>query len=114
MSKPKKEVNSLIEELKQLIVQSIDDNKGEDIEVIDLSTKTDIASYMILATGRVDRHIKSVADNLTKKLKEFGQDFIVEGMDQKDWVLIDAFDIIVHILKKETRESLDLESLWKK
>ena len=106
----KKDINKL----KKLIVETLDANKAEDIEIIDLEGKTELASFMIIATGRADRHVKSMADNLLVKFRNIGQGYVVEGMDKKDWVLVDTFDIIVHLFKKETREQYDLESLWKK
>jgi ribosome-associated protein len=103
-----------VEDLKQFIINALDDDKGEDIQTIDLKGKTDIADYMIVATGRSNRHVGSMADNLVKKLKSVGVTGVtLEGMQQCDWVLIDAFDIIVHIFREEIRELYNLEKMWR-
>ena len=69
---------------------------------------------MIIATGRADRHIRALSEHLGKALKEINHDFVIEGKNTKDWVLIDTYDIIIHIFNKESRNVYDLESLWKK
>lgn len=103
-----------IDKLKDLIVNALDGNKAEDIIVIDLKNKTDIAEYMIIATGRSTRHVASTAEHIIAELKQLDQQYIVEGMSNSDWVLIDTLDIIVHIFSKEKRELYALEKLWQK
>lgn len=103
----------VVEQLKALIIQSLDDHKAEDITIIDLKGKSDMADYMVIATGRSDRHVVSVADNLVLDLKEQGILVAVEGKTTGDWVLIDAFDIIVHVFRQEIRDLYNLEKMWK-
>ena len=98
--------------LKDFILDVLDTTKAYDVEVIDLFGKTDIANYMIIASGNSDRQIKAIADQLTDKLKECDFEFTVEGMENKDWVLVDTYDVIVHLFKEGTRSEYDLESLW--
>ncbi len=91
----------------------LDDAKAEDIVTIDLKGKSSMGDYMVIATGRTDRHVGAVADQLSQKLKEDGHARVrVEGQPQCDWVLIDAGDIIVHVFRPEVREFYNLEKLW--
>ena len=99
-------------ELLDIIKKTLEDSKTIDIIVIDLEGKTDITDKMIISEGRSDRHIRSIAEHLITKLKEIGQPYIVEGLQTGEWVLVDAYSVIVHIFHKETREKYKLENLW--
>jgi ribosome-associated protein len=91
----------------------LDDAKAENIVTIDLHGKTSIGDTMIIASGRSDRHVGAVADQLQTKLKEAGCARVrVEGKPQCDWVLIDTGDIIVHVFRPEVREFYNLEKMW--
>ena len=91
----------------------LDDAKAEDIVTIDLKGKSSLGDYMVIATGRTDRHVGAIADQLSQKLKEDGHIRVrVEGQPQCDWVLIDASAIIVHVFRPEVREFYNLEKLW--
>jgi ribosome-associated protein len=95
------------------ILAWLDDAKAENIVTIDLHGKTSIGDTMIIASGRSDRHVGAVADQLQTKLKEIGvQRVRVEGKPQCDWVLIDTGDIIVHVFRPEVREFYNLEKMW--
>ena len=98
--------------LKELIITSLEDDKAEDIVTIDLQGKSDMADYLVIATGRADRHVGAMADHLTYQLKQEGILASVEGMPQCDWVLVDAFDVVVHLFRKEVRELYNLEKMW--
>jgi ribosome-associated protein len=88
-------------------------NKGEEISVIDLKGKTDIARYMIIATALSTRHAAALADRLVDELKKVGHGYIaVEGQREANWVLVDTLDIIVHIFRPEFREQYNLEKMW--
>lgn len=103
-----------VSELKDFILDFLEDEKAENTETIDLEGKSDIADYMIITTGRSTRHVGSIADNLVKKLKEVNVTGVtLEGMQQCDWVLVDAFDIIVHVFRQEIREFYNLEKMWR-
>jgi ribosome-associated protein len=103
-----------VEELKHFILHALDDEKAENSEVIDLHGKSDIADYMIVTTGRSNRHVGAIADNLALKLKTIGiHDVSLEGLEKCDWVLVDAYDIIIHIFRQEIRELYNLEKMWK-
>lgn len=91
----------------------LDEAKAEDVVVIDLRGKSSIGDTMIIATGRTDRHVGAIADQIHKKLKELGMTRVrVEGMEACDWVLIDAADVIVHVFRPEVREFYNLEKMW--
>ena len=104
--------SSSVVELKDIIVSTLDTHKAENITVIDLKNKSDIADFMIIATGRSNKHVASSAEFVIEQIKNKGNKFLVEGMDNSDWVLIDALDILVHIFNKEKRELYALEQLW--
>ena len=91
----------------------LDEAKAEDVVTIDLKGKSSIGDYMVIATGRSDRHVGAIADQIQRKLKEqgFGR-ARVEGMEAGDWVLIDAADVIVHVFRPEVRKFYNLEKMW--
>lgn len=103
--------NSVLE-LKDIIVATLDKYKAEDITVINLKNKSDIADFMIIATGRSNKHVASTAELVIAEIKKLNKSYFIEGMDNADWVLIDVFDILVHIFNKEKRELYSLEKLW--
>jgi len=95
------------------ILAWLDEAKAEGIVAIDLKDKSTIADHMVIASGRSDRHVGAIADQIHKKLKEIGVARVrVEGMEACDWVLIDSGDIIVHIFRPEVREFYKLEKMW--
>ena len=97
----------------KLVMDCLDDAKAEDIVAIDLSGKTSIGDHMVVASGRSDRHVGAIADQLGRKLKEegFGR-MRVEGLPSCDWVLVDVGDVIVHVFRPEVREFYNLEKMW--
>ena len=96
-----------------LILSRLDDMKAEETVTIDLRGKSAFSDYMIVTTGRANRHVGSIAENVTKALKETGIKSIhVEGMPNCDWVLIDSGDVIVHVFRPEVREFYNLEKMW--
>lgn len=97
-----------------LLVQNImDDHLAENIVVINLDGKSTIGDYMVIATGHSSRQVITLAEHLTKALKEKGLIGIrPEGIQQGDWVLIDAGDVIIHLFRPEVREFYGLEKMW--
>jgi ribosome-associated protein len=86
--------------------------KAEDSVAIDLAGKSSIADYMVVTSGRSQRHVSAVAEHIVKDLKAAGAVQIrVEGMRQGDWVLIDAGDVIVHVFRPEVRIFYNLEKM---
>jgi ribosome-associated protein len=87
--------------------------KAEDIIAIDLTGKSSIADFMVVASGRSQRHVASIADQLIKDIEKAGVPRVrVEGLRQGDWVLIDAGDVIVHVFRPEVRAHYNLEKMW--
>ncbi len=95
------------------VLNSLSDAKAEDIVAIDLAGKTSIGDHMVIASGRSQRHVGAIADQLRDKLKTEGHGNLrIEGMPHCDWVLIDSGDVIVHIFRPEVREFYNLEKMW--
>jgi ribosome-associated protein len=100
--------------LKGFITTSLEDGKAENVVTIDLSGKTDIADYMIIATGTSNRHTSFLAQSLVEKIRKVEPRGVssIEGLTEGNWVLVDTGDIIVHIFKPEVREIYNLEKMW--
>ena len=99
--------------MKRTACTSLEQDKAEDIIVIDLAGKTSIADFMIIASGRSQRHVAAIAEHLVERLKRRGAPpASVEGLAQADWVLIDAGDVIVHVFRPEVRSFYNLEKMW--
>jgi ribosome-associated protein len=91
----------------------LDDAKAENVVTIDIKDKSSIGDYMVIASGRSDRHVGAVAEQVQRRLKEEGLGRArIEGQPQCDWVLIDIGDIIVHVFRPEVREFYNLEKMW--
>lgn len=100
-------------ELKTLIEQSLDADKADDIVTINLNDQSGLADYMIIASGTSSRHVNAMAEKLRDRLNLRGiKDIKIEGMNQSDWVAIDAGDIIVHLFRPEVREFYNIEKMW--
>ena len=101
------------DELAALILDILDEQSAEDIVKLSLRGKSSICDYMIVATGRSNRHVSALADYVQRELKEKKKKKLgIEGMEQCDWVLIDAGDVIVHLFRPEVREFYALEKMW--
>jgi ribosome-associated protein len=99
--------------LEDLIMTRLDDDKAEDIVLIDLKGKSPMADAMIVASGRSHRHVGALADHILRALKETGHGKArVEGLPHCDWVLIDAGDVIVHLFRPEVRTFYNIEKIW--
>ena len=99
--------------LLNIVLAQLEDAKAEHIIAINLDGKTAIADNMVVASGRSNRHVGAIADQLVDKLREAGHRHIrVEGMDQCDWVLVDAVDVVIHLFRPEVRSFYNLEKLW--
>ena len=95
-----------------MVLARLDDMKAEDILTIDLRDKSSIGDYMVVSTGRSQRHVGSVADRVVEDLHKAGVAAHVEGVPHCDWVLIDAGAVIVHVFRPEVRTFYDLEKMW--
>ena len=100
-------------EIKDNIEKILDNNKAQNITIIDLKNKSYIADYMIVASGTSSRHLQSLSEILISELKKLGlNNCRMEGKDSSDWKLVDAYDVIVHIFHPEKREFYNLEKMW--
>ena len=96
-----------------MILSRLDDMKAEETVTIDLRGKSAFSDYMIVTSGRANRHVGAIAENVMKALKEDGhKNLHIEGLPICDWVLIDSGDVVVHVFRPEVREFYNLERLW--
>jgi ribosome-associated protein len=101
------------EAIHSLVLRSLDDDKALDVVSIPLSGKSNIADYMVIASGRSTRQVAAMAQKLSERLKqELGRTVRIEGLPVADWVLIDADYVIVHIFRPEVRSFYNLERMW--
>lgn len=101
------------EELLQLATDALGDLKATDVVVLDIRSMTDIADFMVIASGRSSRQVIAIAEHLALEAKHRGYPPLgVEGLRQGEWVLVDLCDVIVHVMQPETREFYQLEKLW--
>lgn len=101
------------EQALNLILESLEESKAEDILSIDLRGKSTLADFMIITSGRSHRHVGAISDRLLRDLKDNGfGNAHVEGLPNCDWVLIDTGDHIVHIFRPEVREFYNIEKMW--
>ena len=99
--------------LTEFVESVLDEHSAQEMIRIDLDGKSSLADYMIVASGRSNRHVNALADYVQKGLKEFGLTKMgVEGTENNDWVLIDAGDLIIHIFRPEVREFYNIEKIW--
>jgi len=99
--------------LEQAILTRLDEDKAQDIILIDLRGKSPMADSMIIASGRSHRHVGALADHLQRTLKEEGLGKVkVSGLPHCDWVLLDAGDVIVHLFRPEVRTFYNIEKIW--
>jgi ribosome-associated protein len=97
----------------QIILARLDDMKAEETVSIDLRGKSSLTDYMVVTSGRSNRHVGAVAENVAKALKDSGVPRVhIEGLPNCDWVLLDTGDVIVHVFRPEVREFYNLERLW--
>jgi ribosome-associated protein len=96
-----------------VVLKSLDDAKAEQTVAIDITGKSSLSDHMVVTSGRSNRHVSAVADQVVKALRENGfSKPRVEGLPHADWVLVDGGDVIVHIFRPEVREFYNLEKMW--
>jgi nicotinate-nucleotide adenylyltransferase len=103
------------EQLKDQVVEALENIKGQDIKVIDIADISDFADYMVVVSGTSDTHVKALAREASDHLRRQGQNPLNEdGADVGEWVLVDFGDVVLHVMRPEVREYYDLEKLWDK
>ena len=96
-----------------LVEESLDEDKADDVKVVPLAGKSDIADFMVVASGTSSRRLDSITEHLIERLKAAGvKDSHAEGRRSGEWVLVDAGDVIVHLFRPESREHYAIEKLW--
>lgn len=99
--------------LQNICKKSLEDNKAENILVLDIEGISSFADAIIIATANSNRHAKSLADKLAESIKANNINIInVEGRVESGWILVDCGGVVVNIMKEEIREFYDLEGLW--
>ncbi len=102
-----------ISDLRQIVINTLDTNKAQDIISIDLKDKSSMADFMIIASGTSSRHIQALSEQVLEKLKDNGvNECKIEGKDSNEWKLVDGIDVIVHIFHPEKRKFYELEKMW--
>ena len=100
-------------DLKKIVIKKLDSNKALDIVSIDLSNKSSIADYMIIASGTSSRHIQALSEQVLEEFKINGiKNCKIEGLESSEWKLIDGIDLIVHIFNPEKRKFYEIEKIW--
>lgn len=101
------------DQLKELVINALEDFKAVDIQTIDVSEQNPLTELFVIASGSSSRHVKSMAENLIMRAKAAGCPPLgVEGQRQADWVLVDLNDVIVHLMLPQARAFYNLEKLW--
>ena len=101
------------EQLLKLVTSELEERKGQNIAVLDVRNKTSFTDYMVMVTGTSDRHLQSLCDYVSIRIKENGAHLLgVEGGPGSDWVLLDIGDVIVHAMTAQARDFYQLEKLW--
>ena len=113
VSMPSPEDSKESRNLANLITNVLNEHSAQDIIEIDIRGKSSISDYMIVASGRSNRHVGALSDYLIKSLKNIGKKNIgIEGLKGCDWVLIDVGDVIIHLFRPEVRAFYNMEKIW--
>tara|TARA_R110002110_G_C13470513_1_gene720782 strand:- start:16202 stop:16537 length:336 start_codon:yes stop_codon:yes gene_type:complete len=101
------------ETLKHVVVDALEDLKAINVVTLDVRELTDVMDYLVIASGTSNRHVKSLANNVSMEAKKRGtRPLGVEGDDAGEWVLVDFGDVVAHVMLPATRDFYDLERLW--
>jgi ribosome-associated protein len=99
--------------LAQVAVDALEDMKGQSVKCINVENLTQITDYMVIATGRSSTHIKALANEVVEHIEAKGGKIVgIEGKLQSEWVLVDAGDVVVHVMMAPVRALYNLEELW--
>ncbi len=98
----------------KIALKAADDKKASDLVVLDITEIASFANYFLICSGDSSRQIQAIADEVEQKLRTFGlRPSHIEGYRNAEWILMDYFDIVVHIFSKKARAFYDLERLWR-
>lgn len=101
------------EQLRDLVIDALEDIKAMDIRVLDVLGKSSVTDVMVIASGNTSRQVKALSDNVVAKAKQAGvMPLGVEGEMQGEWALVDLGDVVVHIMQPSIRDFYNLEKLW--
>ena len=104
----------IIDKMTEAILKALEDKKGEDIQIIDISEISPIADKFIIASGTNRSQIQAMADAVEENMHKAGFSLKqTEGYDSANWILMDFVDIVVHIFDTQSRSFYDLERIWK-
>lgn len=99
--------------LSTFIQAILDENSAQDVIEIDIQGKSSVADFMLVASGRSNRHVSALSEYVLRALKEQGfKSLGIEGKESGDWVLIDVGDVILHLFRPEVRLFYNLEKIW--
>lgn len=102
------------EQIIEIVRKALEDVKAREIELIDVRGKSSITDFMMIASGTSKRHVVSLAQAVSDKVKEAGVEVMgSEGQADGDWVLVDLGELVVHVMMPDARSYYDLERLWK-
>ena len=101
------------EQIKDHVVDALENIKGQNIKVIDIADISDFADFMVVASGTSDTHVKALAREASTSLRTQGiKPLNEDGAEVGEWVLVDFGDVVLHVMRPEVREYYDLEKLW--
>lgn len=101
------------EEIADLAIEALEDLKAIDVQRLDVRHLTSMMDYMIVASGRSDRHVRAIADALVERCKARGVKILgQEGQESGEWILVDLTDVVVHVMLPKTRAFYEIEKLW--
>ena len=99
--------------LRNAVVETLEDLKGLEVVALEVTPLTDFTDFMVIATGRSDRHVKALVDHLVEMAKERQVPLLgVEGRESHEWVLVDLGEVVVHVMQQDARDFYDMERLW--
>lgn len=104
----------MMNEALKIAVRAVENKKGIDVVVLDISSVATFADYFLLCSGDSSRQIQAIADEVEEKLATNGlRPSHVEGYANAEWILLDYLDLVIHIFSKQARAYYDLERLWR-
>lgn len=110
---PKRDESRSPEETAAFVASVLDDMKAQDVRCLDVRHLTSLMDFMVVASGRSDRHVRSIAETLVERCKGSRLPLLgIEGQEAGEWVLVDLADVVVHVMLPRTRAFYEIEKLW--